>query len=80
MPLVDIHLIKGAWSLEQKQEMMRATTDALVKIWGEPVRELTWVRVLEVEEGQWALGGEPWTIDHVKKLLDSSADGGPEGD
>jgi 4-oxalocrotonate tautomerase len=53
--------------------MMRATTDALVKIWGEPVRELTWVRVLEVEEGQWALGGEPWTVDHVKKLRDSKS-------
>jgi 4-oxalocrotonate tautomerase len=59
MPLVDIHLIKGAWTLDQKQEMIRATTDALVKIWGEPLRELTWVRVLEVEDGQWGVAGEP---------------------
>lgn len=68
MPLVDIHLIKGAWSLGQKQDMIRATTDALVGIWGEPVREKTWVRVLEVEDGQWGIAGEPFTIDDVKTL------------
>jgi 4-oxalocrotonate tautomerase len=67
MPLVDIHLIKGAWTLDQKQELIRATTDALVKIWGEPLRELTWVRVLEVEDGQWGVAGEPLTLEDVKK-------------
>jgi 4-oxalocrotonate tautomerase len=67
MPLVDIHLIKGAWTLDQKQEMIRATTDALVKIWGEPLRELTWVRVVEVEDGQWGVAGEPLTLEDVKK-------------
>jgi 4-oxalocrotonate tautomerase len=67
MPLVDIHLIKGAWTLDQKQEMIRATTDALVKIWGEPLRELTWVRVLEVEDGQWGVAGETLTLEDVKK-------------
>lgn len=68
MPLVDIHLIKGIWSEEQKREMMTATTDALVKIWGEPVRKMTWVRVLEVEDGQWMIGGEVWTAAEVAAL------------
>jgi 4-oxalocrotonate tautomerase len=68
VPLVDIHLIKGVWSDEQKQEMMTATTDALVKIWGENVRKMTWVRVIETEEGQWMIGGEVFTRDHVARL------------
>jgi 4-oxalocrotonate tautomerase len=68
VPLVDIHLIKGVWSDEQKQEMMRVTTDALVKAWGENVRKLTWVRVLEVEDGQWMIGGEVFTGDDVARL------------
>ena len=68
MPLVDIHLIKGIWSDEQKLEMMSATTDALVKIWGENVRPMTWVRVLETEDGQWMIGGEAWTKDTVAQL------------
>jgi 4-oxalocrotonate tautomerase len=68
MPLVDIHLIKGVWSEQQKQQMMTATTDALVGIWGEEVRKFTWVRVLEVEDGQWMIGGEAWTAEHVARL------------
>ncbi len=68
MPLVDIHLIKGVWSEEQKREMMTATTDALVKIWGEPVRKMTWVRVLETEQGQWMIGGDVWDADTVARL------------
>lgn len=68
MPLVDIHLIKGIWSEEEKHEMMTATTDALVGIWGENVRKMTWVRVLEVEPGQWMIGGESWTAEQVEAL------------
>lgn len=72
MPLVDIHLIKGVWTDEQKQQMMTATTDALVGIWGENVRKMTWVRVLETEEGQWMIAGEVFTKDHVKRLQDGT--------
>lgn len=68
MPLVDIHVIKGVWSAEQKEEMMRVTTDALVGVWGENVRKLTWVRVLETEDGQWMIGGEVFTSEHVARL------------
>lgn len=72
MPLVDIHLIKGVWTTQQKEQMMTATTNALVEIWGENVRRMTWVRVLESEEGQWMIGGEVFTKDHVKRLQDGT--------
>ncbi|MCW2623033.1 MAG: 4-oxalocrotonate tautomerase [Frankiales bacterium] len=68
MPLVDINLVKGAWTMEQKQEMIRVTTDALVGIWGENVRPMTWVRVLETEDGQWGIGGVPFTVESANEL------------
>jgi 4-oxalocrotonate tautomerase len=68
MPLVDIHVIKGIWSKEQKEEMMRVTTDALCGVWGDNVRKLTWVRVIETEEGQWMIDGQVFTADHVARL------------
>jgi 4-oxalocrotonate tautomerase len=68
MPLVDIHVIKGIWSKEQKEEMMRVTTDALCGVWGDNVRKLTWVRVIETEEGQWMIDGEVFSADHVARL------------
>ena len=68
MPLVDIHVIKGGWTSEQKEEMMRVTTDALCGVWGENVRKLTWVRVLEVEDGDWMIAGEVFHKDDIARL------------
>mgnify|MGYP000561979686 CR=1 FL=1 len=50
MPLVDIQLIKCVFDDEQKAEMIRKVTDAMVSIEGEAMRGVTWVRVLEVAE------------------------------
>jgi hypothetical protein len=38
MPLVDIELIEGVFDKEQKQEMIRRVTDAMVGIEGEAMR------------------------------------------
>ena len=58
MPLVDIELIEGVFDKEQKQEMIRRVTDAMVGIEGEAMRGVTWVRVREVASGEWAIGGQ----------------------
>lgn len=68
MPLVDIQLIKGVFSPAQKEAMIHEVTESLVKIEGERMRNVTWVRVLEVESGQWAIGGNPLTVADVKAL------------
>lgn len=68
MPLVDIQLIKGVFSPAQKEAMIRDVTESLIKIEGERMRNVTWVRVLEVESGQWAIGGNPLTVADVKAL------------
>ena len=38
MPIVDIHLIEGVFDKDQKQEMIRKVTDAMVEIEGEALR------------------------------------------
>ena len=68
MPLVDIHLIEGVFDKKQKQEMISKITDAMVEIEGEAMRGITWVRVHEVESGQWGVGGQALTTAHVKAL------------
>ena len=65
MPLVDIQLIKGVFTPEQKTDMIKRVTDAMVAIEGEKMRPVTWVRVQEVESGQWAIGGNPLTTAEV---------------
>jgi 4-oxalocrotonate tautomerase len=68
MPLVDIQVIKGVFTAEQKTSMISKVTDAMVQVEGENMRPVTWVRVQEIEEGQWAIGGNPLTARAVKSM------------
>ena len=73
MPLVDVQVIEGVFDENQKQEMIKRVTDAMVSIEGEAMRGVTWVRVLEVKSGQWAIGGNPLTATAVKQMAAGKA-------
>lgn len=68
MPLVNVKLIEGVFSKEQKQEMIKKLTDTMVSIEGENMRGVTWVIVEEVKSGDWAIGGNALSTEDVKKL------------
>lgn len=68
MPLVDIHVIKGVFTPAQKKTMIEKVTDAMVAIEGENLRGVTWVKINEIESGEWAIGGKPLTTADVKAL------------
>lgn len=68
MPLVDIQVIEGVFNEAQKRRMIEDVTEAMVGIEGEALRGVTWVRVLEVSSGEWAIGGKPLTASDVKAL------------
>ena len=48
--------------------MIAKVTDAMVSVEGEKMRGVTWVRVQEIESGQWAIGGQSLTADAVKAM------------
>jgi 4-oxalocrotonate tautomerase len=68
MPLVDIQLIKGVFTPVQKKDMIEKVTNAMLAVEGENMRQVTWVRIQEIESGEWAIGGNPLTASDVKKL------------
>jgi 4-oxalocrotonate tautomerase len=68
MPLVDIQLIDGVFTPEQKKEMIEKVTNTMVEIEGEAMRGVTWVRVQEYGSGEWGIGGKALTADDVKAL------------
>ena len=70
MPLVNVKLIEGVFTLAQKQEMIRKLTDTMVEIEGENLRPVTWVVIEEVKSGEWGIGGNPITISDVKALAE----------
>lgn len=68
MPLVEIHIIRDVFTPGQKQALIEKVTDAMVAVEGENMRGVTWVKINEVESGDWAIGGEALTTEKVKSL------------
>lgn len=58
MPLVTVDLIKDVFTPEQKKAIIEKVTEAMIEVEGEAMRPVTWVRILEVEQGDWAIGGQ----------------------
>ncbi len=68
MPFIQVKVIEGVFSSEQKREMCRKLTDAMVSIEGENMRPVTSVVIEEIKSGEWAIGGNPLTTADVKNL------------
>lgn len=68
MPLAQLKGLSGYLSMEQKQELIRKVTDAIVSVEGEGLRPVTWVIVEDVPSGQWGVGGTPVTTDALKQM------------
>ena len=72
MPFVNIKLIEGVLTDEQKKEMIQKVTDAMVSIEGENLRPVTWVVLEEVKSGDWGIGGKGYTAEDVIALAKGS--------
>ncbi|MBA2518842.1 MAG: 4-oxalocrotonate tautomerase family protein [Chloroflexia bacterium] len=68
MPLVNVKIIEGVFTEEQKREMVARLTETMVAIEGENMRPVTWVVVEEVRSGDWGIGGQSLTTADVKAL------------
>ncbi len=68
MPLAQIKGINGFLSTEQKQQIIRGVTDAIVAVEGEGMRPVTWVIIEDVNSGEWGIAGEPVTTEAARKM------------
>ena len=58
---------------DQKKQIIRKLTDAMVTIEGENMRKVTWVTIDEVESGDWGMGGNAVTTSDVRALAAGKA-------
>ena len=68
MPLVTIDVIKDVFTPSQKQDMISRVTEAMIQVEGESMRPVTWVRINEIAQGDWAIGGNCLTASDVHAL------------
>ena len=73
MPLVTIDVIKDVFSPREKQEIIERVTEAMISVEGEALRDKTWVRVQEFEQGDWAIGGKSLKASDVHALAQGKA-------
>lgn len=80
MPFVNIKLVEGVFTTEQKHEMAAAITDVMVRFEGsEAFREVVWVLIEELHKDGWHIGGRPFagpaslmeTLRHSGTILES---------
>ena len=58
MPLVTIDVIKDVFTPDEKRELIANVTEAMIAVEGEAMRQVTWVRINEIEQGDWGIGGQ----------------------
>ena len=73
MPLVTIDVIKDVFTPAQKKALIERVTDAMVSVEGEALRGVTWVKVNEIQQGDWAIGGQLLTAGDVHALASKAA-------
>lgn len=69
MPLVNFKAIAGVITQEQKRELIGKLTDAVASVYGDGIRQVTWVVIEDVPGGEWGIAGEPKSTDDIKGLL-----------
>jgi 4-oxalocrotonate tautomerase len=73
MPLVTIDVIKNVFSPDQKQDLIEKVTEAMIAVEGESMRPVTWVRINEIEQGDWAIGGKALKASDVHAMAAGKA-------
>jgi 4-oxalocrotonate tautomerase len=74
MPFVNVRLIEGVFTAEQKRDMIHRLTETMVEIEGENLRAVTWVVIDEVKSGDWGIGGNGLTTADVHALQGRAPD------
>ena len=61
MPFVNVKLVEGVFSEEEKHQMAAELTDVMVKHEGsEAFRDVVWVLIEELHPDGWHIAGEPF--------------------
>ncbi len=68
MPLANIKVIEGVFTDFEKQQMIKKVTEALISVEGERLRGNTLVILEETRSGDWGVGGQTLTTEHVKQV------------
>jgi 4-oxalocrotonate tautomerase len=73
MPFIEIKVIKGVFTPEEKRELVQRLSEAAIAVEGEALRPFTVTALTETPSGEWAVGGQTYTADDVKAARSAAA-------
>ena len=73
MPLINIEVIENVFTAAQKKELIEKVTDALISVEGEALRPYTLVKIDEVKDGNWSVGGKIVSASDARRLQQTKA-------
>jgi 4-oxalocrotonate tautomerase len=73
MPLVNIKVIENVFTPAQKKQMIEKVTETMISIEGEALRPYTLVKIDEVKDGNWSVGGKIVTASDARRLQQMKA-------
>ena len=73
MPLVTIDVIKDVFTPAEKRDLISNVTEAMIAVEGEAMRQVTWVRINEIEQGDWGIGGQLLAATDVHAMAGKKA-------
>jgi 4-oxalocrotonate tautomerase len=68
MPFVQIKVIEGVLTTEQKKQMLEKVSEAVISVEGQGVRNLTTVVIEEVRSEDWASGGRVISAEEARAI------------
>ncbi|HLI30452.1 MAG TPA: 4-oxalocrotonate tautomerase family protein [Terriglobia bacterium] len=75
MPIINVKLVEGAFRTDQKHELLSKLTDAVESVYP-GLRDVTFITIEEVKDGEWGIGGQSITAqkvaEHAEKNLKKS--------
>ncbi|WP_225851257.1 tautomerase family protein [Streptomyces sp. HPF1205] len=80
MPFVNVKLVEGVFSEDEKHAMAKALSDVMVQFEGsEAFREVVWVLIEELHPDGWHIGGRPFrgpaslmeTLENSKAMVET---------
>lgn len=57
MPFTTVKVIEGVFTKEQRAQLIENITEGMIKVYGEGMRDKTWVVIEDVKPADWAIGG-----------------------
>ncbi len=68
MPLIDIQIMEGVFSDEEKARMIEKVTAGFGEVAGQAMADATSVRIHEIKSGSWGYGGKPFYLKDALEI------------